>query len=128
MCLKRDWVHKDESKSTLPTIFGCRFIKALITSFNWLLAAKRYFCTIELSELRSSGQTVGLRYFGNDSFGLIFFLLASLSSCSILFKNPFAVLSFKARNCLWDFLTVAVALYSDAYFPIVYWSLSFHLM
>ena len=91
MHLKRDLSHEDD------------FILA-----PRVLATGRYFCPVKSSGLKGSGRAVGLWYF--DSFGLIFFLLASLTPCSTLSGNPLAVLSYKPGNWLWNFLTAAVAL------------------
>ena len=120
-------VSEDVSKSMFPTIFGYRFSKAfphdtataLVMIAPRLLAAKRYFCTMESRSPSRSGRPVLYRYLDRDVFDAMLLFLAFLSSSSTLSRNPRTVLSFKFRNFPLNFLTAAVAPFSEAYFPMV---------
>ena len=82
--LKRLWAQEDVSKSMVPTIFGYRFSKAfphdtvtaLVMIAPRLLAAKRYFCTMESRSPSRSGRPVLYRYLDRDVFDAMLLFLA----------------------------------------------------
>ena len=87
--------------------FAAETALALVSTAPRLLAANRFFWTIESRSPNSNGRPGLLLNYGNAFFGDLPFAFAVFRSASTLFRNVRAVLSLMVgKRCL-KFLTVA---------------------